>query len=111
MMEFSKVKLVVFAPNENADAVRQALGAAGAGVIGAYSFCSYSSAGIGRFIPGQSAKPHIGEKNELTTVMEHRIEVVCDRAKAKSVLAAMKKVHPYEEVAFDIYPLIEEAQL
>lgn len=107
----SRVKIVTFVPNENADEVRQALGDAGAGVLGEYAFCSFSAAGIGRFKPSDKADPHIGEKNELNTVMEHRIEVTCDRKDAKTIVDALKKAHPYEEVALDIYPLIEESEL
>lgn len=110
-MEFTKVKVVTFAPVENADAIRHALGRAGAGQIGEYSYCSYSVIGMGRFVPSEHANPHIGEPNVAEVVEEERIEVVCDRVNAKKVIAAMKQVHPYEEVAFDIYPLIDKSDL
>jgi hypothetical protein len=110
-MEFKKVKIVTFAPIENANAIRQALGEAGAGQIGEYSFCSYSVIGKGRFTPSDDAHPHIGESNVAEIVEEERIEVVCDRGDAKKVLMAMKLAHPYEEVAYDIYPLVDEATL
>lgn len=110
-MEFSKVKIVTFVPSENADAVRDAIGKAGAGQIGEYSFCSYTANGVGRFLPSENANPHIGESGKLEAVQEERVEVVCDRNKAKQVIAAMKSAHPYEEVAFDIYPLVNEASL
>lgn len=107
----SNVKIVVFVPPENADALREALGEAGAGVIGEYTFCSFSSTGEGRYIPSANATPHIGIPGKPETVEEERIEVVCDRASAKAVIAAMRNAHPYEEVAFDIYPLIDESEL
>ncbi len=110
-MNFSKVKIVTFVPLENADDVRRALGEAGAGQIGEYSFCSYSVIGKGRFTPSENADPHIGLQNRAEVVEEERIEVVCDHTKAKAVVAAMKSAHPYEEVAFDIYPLIDEQDL
>ena len=110
-MEFSKVKIVTFVPSENADVVRNALGTSGAGQIGEYSFCSYTVKGIGRFLPSASANPHIGEPGKPESVEEERIEVVCDRDKAKSVVAAMRAAHPYEEVAFDLYPLIDEKDI
>jgi len=110
-MEFTRVKIVTFCPLKNADAVREALGLAGAGQIGEYSFCSYSVIGKGRFTPSENAHPHIGEVNTPEIVEEERIEVVCDRLNARHVIAAMKVAHPYEEVAFDIYPLIEEIDL
>lgn len=110
-MDFQKVKIVTFVPLDAADAVRDALGMAGAGTIGEYTFCSYSVIGKGRFTPSQDANPHIGQRGEPETVEEERIEVVCDRQQAKAVIAAMKTAHPYEEVAFDVYPLIDEASL
>jgi hypothetical protein len=110
-MEYSRVKIVTFVPVENADALRLALGDAGAGKIGEYSFCSYSVIGKGRFTPSSNAHPHIGEVNVPEVVEEERIEVVCQREDAKLVIAAMKANHPYEEVVFDIYPLIDEIDL
>lgn len=110
-MEFTKVKIVTFAPTKDADAIREALGNAGAGQLGEYSFCSFSTAGKGRFVPSAKASPHIGSANEAEVVDEERIEVLCNRDKAKNVIGAMKQAHPYEEVAFDIYPLISEEQL
>lgn len=107
-MDFTKVKIVTFVPIADADKIRQALGKAGAGQIGEYSYCSYSVIGKGRFTPSGNANPHIGELNQPEIVDEERIEVVCERSVAKSVIAAMKESHPYEEVAFDIYPLLDE---
>jgi hypothetical protein len=107
----TRVKIVTFVPPENADELRMALGEAGAGIIGEYSFCSYSSIGEGRFLPSNSAQPHVGEAGRYEIVKEERIEVVCDRTHAKEVIAALRAVHPYEEVAFDVYPLIDEEDL
>ena len=106
-----KVKIVTFVPQENADAVRDALGNAGAGQIGEYSFCSYSVVGKGRFTPSDNASPHIGVGGIAEVVDEERIEVECDRSKAKAVIEAMKSAHPYEEVAFDVYQLLDEEEL
>ena len=106
-----RVKIVTFVPLADADNVRKALGLAGAGIIGEYSFCSYSVIGKGRFVPSGKANPHIGTSNHDEIVDEERIEVVCSRAEAKKVITAMKQAHPYEEVAFDIYPLIDETEL
>jgi hypothetical protein len=105
------VKLVVFVPLSHGAVVRQALGDAGAGKIGNYSHCSYSSVGTGRFKPLDGAHPAVGEVGKLEEVEEERVECVCERSKAKEVLTAVKRVHPYEEVAFDIYPLILENEL
>lgn len=107
----SNVKIVTFVPLENADAVRRAFGDAGAGVIGEYCYCSYSVVGKGRFVPSANAQPHIGQPGLAEVVEEERIEVVCDKTDAKAVIAALRAAHPYEEVAFDIYPLIDESDL
>lgn len=110
-MSVGRVKIVTFVPVKNADQVRETLGSAEAGVIGEYSYCSFSSIGQGRFLPSKNTNPHIGQPNKLEMVEEERIEVVCDRNKAKNVISVMKQVHPYEEVAFDIYPLLSENDL
>ncbi len=100
------MKLVVFVPEENADAVRQALGEAGAGKNGNYSFCSYSLKGVGRFKPGEGANPHIGSAGTLESVNEERIEVACDKDQVSEIIKVIKDVHPYEEVVMDIYPML-----
>jgi hypothetical protein len=99
------VKIVVTVPETHTDAVREAMGNAGAGKINNYNHCSFSSKGIGRFRPEQAADPHIGEVGKFEQVTEERIEVTCSREKLDDVIKAIKKVHPYEEVALDIYPL------
>ena len=101
----NNVKIVVFVPVPHADAVREAMGEAGAGKIGNYTNCSFSSKGTGRFRPEVGANPAIGEVGKMTRVEEERIEMVCAREVLTNVIAAIKKVHPYEEVAFNIYPL------
>ncbi len=106
-----RVKISTFAPLASADVVREALGKAGAGSIGEYSFCSFSVVGKGRFLPSDKANPHIGQQGMLEIVDEERIEVVCDRADAPKIISAMKEAHPYEEVAFDIVPLLNEEDL
>jgi hypothetical protein len=99
-------KIVVTAPTgEVADKVRQAMGEAGAGQIGNYSFCSISIPCVGRFLPGDDAHPAIGEAGKLEQVEEERIEVKCADELVAGVVAAIRVVHPYEEPAIDIYPL------
>ncbi|MET3699265.1 dinuclear metal center YbgI/SA1388 family protein [Bacillus oleivorans] len=98
-------KLVVFVPLENADEVRNALGKAGAGHIGEYSHCSFSANGEGRFLPGDASNPYLGTIGKLETVAEQRIETIYPVSIEKQVLNAMFSSHPYEEVAYDIYPL------
>lgn len=106
-----KIKIVLTCPLTHVDKVREAIGKAGGGTIGNYSFCSFSSVGIGRFKPNDKANPHVGKANKLESVEEERIEFICERSKAKSTIYAIKKVHPYEELALDIYPLINEKDL
>ncbi len=104
-MKTGNVKLVVFVPLSHADAVRQALGEAGAGKIGNYGFCSFSSHGTGRFRGNEQTNPAIGEVGKYEAVEEERIESIVPREILKEVIEKVKTVHPYEEVAFDIYPL------
>ena len=99
------LKIVVFVPESHADAVREAMGKIGAGKIGNYTFCSFSTKGIGRFKPEKGARPAVGKMGEIESVAEEKIEAICEREKLSDVMEAIRQAHPYEEVAFDIYPL------
>lgn len=101
------VTIVITVPETHANAVREAMGRAGAGRVGNYSYCSYSSKGVGRFMPNKDANPYIGKKNVLEEVSEERIETVCDRGILEGVLSEIKNAHPYEEMTIDIYPVYE----
>ncbi len=96
-------KIIVYAPLSHADEVRQAIGNAGGGKIGNYAFCSFSTPGVGRFKPEEGASPHIGKIGELESVEEERIEVSVEDDLVESIISAIKEVHPYEEVALDVY--------
>lgn len=100
------VKIVIYVPVDHAEAVRKALGEAGAGHIGNYDFCSFSQRGTGRFRPGEGTDPFIGTTGTIEAVEEERIETVCSRTIVDKVIDAVRKVHPYEEMAYDIYPLL-----
>lgn len=100
------VKIVVFVPETHADVVREKIGSAGGGRLGNYTYCSFSTKGIGRFKPGEGAHPAIGQVGKLEEVNEERIEITCEKVKMIDIINAIKTVHPYEEVALDIYPLI-----
>lgn len=106
-MDFTNVKIVVFVPTKAADALRKVIGDTGAGTIGNYSHCSFSSKGMGRFLPKEGAHPTIGEVGKLEEVEEERIEFVCPKERMDEVVQIIKENHPYEEVALDIYPLVE----
>ena len=98
-------KWVIFVPPENADAVRAAIFAAGAGQIGDYSHCGWSVTGTGQFLPEDGATPAIGSVGSVERVVEDRIEVVASIRVRHQVLAAMREAHPYEEPAFDVVAL------
>lgn len=105
-MEYLNVKIVVFVPETHTDIVREAMGKAGAGKIGNYTSCSFSTKGIGRFRPEAGANPHIGAVGKFEEVVEERIEVNCPKELLDDIIKAIKEVHPYDEVAFDVYPLL-----
>jgi hypothetical protein len=98
-------KLVTFSPVVNVEAIRAALFEAGAGHIGNYDECSYNSEGYGTFRAGDGTNPHVGEKGIQHTQAEVRIETVFPFYLEAKIISALKKVHPYEEVAYDIYQL------
>lgn len=104
-------KLVVFVPKPDSGKVKAALGNAGAGAIGNYSHCLYTSSGIGQFLPGETANPHIGQNGVLEEVNEERIETIFPDYLERKVVQAMLKAHPYEEVAYDIYPLENKGEI
>ncbi len=104
-------KIVTFVPVKDAKKVRQAMGDAGAGVLGNYHHASFSSRGIGRFIPGPGAKPAIGQIGKLEEVEEERIEVICQKEKLKQVVSAIRRNHPYEEIPIEIYQMVSEDKL
>ena len=99
-------KLVVFVPREALDAVREAVFAAGAGRIGDYEHCSWYTAGTGTFLGGEGTSPSVGEHGREERVAELRLETVFPEERQDEVVAALRSAHPYEEPAFDIYPLL-----
>jgi len=98
-------KLVVFVPAKSAAEVSNAVFAAGAGAIGSYSHCGFGAEGTGTFLPHKGAKPAIGKRNKLEKVGEIRFETIVPAGKLDDVVAAMKKAHPYEMPAFDVFKL------
>ena len=99
-------KLVVFVPPEALDPVRDAVFAAGAGRIGDYERCSWYTEGTGTFFAGEGADPSVGEKGREERVPELRLETVFPENRQDDVIAALRRAHPYEEPAFDIYALL-----
>jgi hypothetical protein len=98
-------KLVWFVPEEALDATRDAVFAAGAGRIGDYERCSWYTAGTGTFKGGEGTDPAIGEPGREERAPELRVETVVPAERVESVVAALLAAHPYQEVAYDLYPL------
>jgi dinuclear metal center YbgI/SA1388 family protein len=98
-------KLVVFIPSTHIDQVAQSIFDAGAGVIGNYSECSFRTQGTGTFRAGDKAKPYLGKIGQFESADEIRFETIVPEAILARVISAMLRVHPYEEVAYDIYSL------
>lgn len=107
-IKINRVKIFVTTPKENVSDVRNAMCEAGAGIIGDYSYCTSSVKSIGTFKPNDNANPYIGENNKLEFVEEEKHEIVCDVGIVKKVIAKLREVHPYEEPAIDIVPLLDE---
>lgn len=103
-------KLAVFCPVEQADELRRVLAGSGAGAIGDYAGCSFTSTGTGRFTPSAGADPFIGEVGKLEEVIEERIEVVLPGPLRSKVLKAMLAAHPYEEPAYDFFILDQRTE-
>ena len=99
------LKLVTFIPEDHLDQVREAVFAAGAGEIGKYDKCSFSTEGLGTFRGGDEANPYVGEIDEFHFEKEARFETVLFKHSKNKVINALLKAHPYEEVAYDLYPL------
>ena len=98
-------KVVTFVPHDHAEAVREAMFSAGGGRIGAYDACSFSHIGEGTFRAGEGANPFVGQPGVHHRESETRLEMVVERWNVRRVISAMKKAHPYEEVAHDVVML------
>jgi dinuclear metal center YbgI/SA1388 family protein len=104
----AELKLVVFTPQANADSLREALAEAGAGTIGAYSQCSFNIEGEGTFFGDESTRPVVGSAGCLERVPETRLEMVCPKRALPALASAIVRVHPYEQPAWEVYPLAEK---
>jgi hypothetical protein len=99
------VKLVWFVPEEALDATRDAVFGAGGGTIGDYERCSWYTAGTGTFLAREGASPAVGGVGQEERVAEYRVEVVVPEQSLAAAVEALRNAHPYEQVAFDLYPL------
>lgn len=109
--ESYEVKLVTFVPSDHVDPVLDALVGAGAGVIGDYERCSFRAPGTGTFRPRPGTHPYSGDVGADNAEVEDRLEIVVPRSRLGPAIGALRRAHPYEEVAFDVYPLVGHADL
>jgi len=107
LVPIARYKLVWFVPTEAADATRDAVFAAGAGEIGGYRRCSFHCAGTGTFLGTEGTSPAIGVAGREEHVTELRVETVVPAPRLRAVVEALVEAHPYEEVAYDLYPLAD----
>lgn len=98
-------KLAFFVPVEDAEPVKEAVFASGAGRIGDYEACCFQTRGTGQFRPLAGADPHIGRVGDLERVEELKVELVCRDARIRDAVAALKAAHPYEEPAYEVWKL------
>ncbi len=100
-------KLSFYVPEPALESVKSALFEAGAGKIGLYDQCCWQTKGRGQFRPLPGSDPAIGEREVLITLDEWKVDLVCEDTLIKSVVSALKKAHPYEEVAYQVLHLVE----
>jgi hypothetical protein len=103
----SRVKLVWFVPAEALDSTRHAVFAAGGGRIGDYERCSWYTAGTGTFLGGEETSPALGERGREEHVAELRVEVLVPEEDVELAVEALVAAHPYEEPAYEVYPLLD----
>lgn len=100
-------KLIVFVPESHTDTVKASLFAAGAGRQGDYDCCAWQTLGTGQFRPLAGSSPFLGRQDEVETVAEYRVEMLCEAPRLASVVAALRAAHPYEEPAFEVIQLVD----
>jgi len=100
-------KLNFYVPIENKEDVKQALFDIGVGKYENYECCSFETLGVGQFKPTNGANPHLGKINSLEKVEEYKIEMICSDSLIKNAIRVLKDVHPYEEVAYEVFRMEE----
>ena len=101
------LKIIVFIPKKFSEKVKEEMFKAGAGKFKNYDYCSFETEGIGQFRRLKNAKPFVGTIEKLEKVIEVRVEMICDEHCLENVVSAMRKSHPYVEVAFDVISLVK----
>ena len=99
------VKFIVYVPETHRESIIAAINKGGGGHIGNYSHCTFRTVGIGTFKPGSGSDPFLGKKDKLEKVEESKVETIVERKDIPNLLREVQRVHPYEEVAYDLYPL------
>lgn len=103
--EFLMYKICFYVPLSHIEEVKNAMFAAGAGKIGNYSHCSWQVLGEGQFMPLAGSHAFVGEQNQLAKVSEYKVEMICDDVHIHAVIAALRKAHPYEEPAYQVWSI------
>ena len=98
-------KICFYVPSIHVEEVKNAMFAKGAGKIGNYGCCAWQTLGEGQFMPLTGSNAFIGELDKLERISEYKVEMVCDDRYIHDVIAALKKTHPYEEPAYQVFKL------
>lgn len=101
-MTAALLKIEFYVPESHLETVKRAMFDAGAGRVGDYDSCAWQAAGRGQFRPLAGSDPFLGRRGEVETVPEYKVEMVCAEERRRAVVEAMKKAHPYEEVAYSV---------
>ena len=110
-MTSERLMIIFGVPTEHLDAVLAAMAEAGAGVVGEYTHCAFTSEGVGQFKPSAAAHPAYGQRDQINHVPETRVETFCERHQASAIVRAIRRAHPYEEPVIYVIPLLDEADL
>lgn len=105
MEKLTFYKLIFFVPLNDAETVKEAVFATGAGQLGDYQYCAWQCQGQGQFMPSSNANPSIGDRLALCRVEEYRVEILCNQFTIKDAIKSLKDTHPYEEPAFEVVKL------
>lgn len=100
-------KICFFVPDDHKEKVKTAMFSAGAGKIGNYDACSFETSGTGQFRALPGSQPFLGEQNKIEKVSEYKVEMVCDGKFISDVISALKKSHPYETPAYEVFKMEE----
>lgn len=98
-------KINFYVPETHLEIVKTALFAAGAGRIGHYDYCCWQTKGVGQFRALAGSAPYIGQQGKVEQVEEYKVELVCSKENLEQAVAALKKAHPYEEPAYEVYQI------